>query len=571
MMPHLALPSLAAYLRSNGVEVLQRDLNAEVFSQFLSGKHLRTVQRQLGREKRRLANREMPPDLRQARLNAISWAEQYGPQVARGIDRAQAIVRSERFYDPHAGLQAFSMLTSGLQVASALYSPSELRFLGYNSPYPIDASRAIRAAVEDEQYNPFRNLFQVSVIPQIRRERPDVVGISLTSADQVIAGFTLAALIKEAGLPMHVVLGGKMITCWREQLPTAEVLWDLFDSAIAYEGEVALLRLIEALDRNENLASVPNLMYRDGASVRVNKRKAPEPVEFLPIPDFDDLPLDSYLAPARVLPVWASRGCYWGRCAFCNVGYGESRHFAEQHAGCVAKEMVALAARHTTRYLFFADEALSPRMLKSLSAELIRRGADLDWACCARFEPGLNGELLRQARQAGCRMLLYGLESGSQRVLDRMHKGTKLSTAARILRAGAEAGIWNHIFFFFGFPGETERDAQETIRFFQANRRAVHSVCTGTFLLEKDADVATHPERYDIARLVPPRPERDLAYYYEYEMASGIDAGRAKEIEARFIDSLPDKDAPHLYFHDIYRFLYACRFQSTEQLPTMAD
>jgi radical SAM superfamily enzyme YgiQ (UPF0313 family) len=435
----------------------------------------------------------------------------------------------------------------------------------------MDASRAIRAAVEDDQYNPFRNLFQVSVIPQIRRERPDVVGISLTSADQVIAAFTLASLIKEAGLPTHVVLGGKMITCWSEQLPRAEALWELFDSAIAYEGEVALLRLIEALDRNEHLASVPNLIYRDGASVRVNERKAPEPVEFLPIPDFDDLHLDTYLAPARVLPVWASRGCYWGRCAFCNVGYGESRHFDEQRAGCVAKEMVALAARHDTRYLFFADEALSPRMLKSLSAELIRRGADLDWACCARFEPGLNRELLRQARQAGCRMLLYGLESGSQRVLDRMHKGTKLSTAARILREGAEAGIWNHIFFFFGFPGETERDALETIRFFQANRRAVHSVCTGTFLLEKDADVAAHPERYEIARLVPPRPERDLAYYYEYEMASGIDAGRAKEIEARFIDSLPDKDAPHLYFHDIFRFLYACRFQSTERLPTMAD
>ena len=247
------------------------------------------------------------------------------------------------------------------------------------------------------------------------------------------------------------------------------------------------------------------------------------------------------------------------------------KHFDEQNAERVASEMVSLATKYDTRHFFFADEALSPRMLKALSACLIRRQADLNWACCARFEPGLSADLLRAMRQAGCRMVLYGLESGSQRVLDCMHKGTKLATAERILREGANAGIWNHMFFFFGFPGETEQDAQETIRFFQANRRAVHSVCTGAFLLEKDAAVAADPAQYGIARLTPPHPERDLAYYYEYEMSSGVSAERAEQIEAQFIDSLPDKRAPHLYAHDIYRFLYACRFQESEPLPTMAD
>jgi anaerobic magnesium-protoporphyrin IX monomethyl ester cyclase len=571
MMPHLALPSLTAYLRENGVEVLQRDLNAEVFDQVLSGRHLRTVQRQLRREKQRLAHRDIPPDLRQAKLDALAWAEQNGPQIVDTIDQAKSIVRSDAFFDPYVGLQAFVTLTYGLQLASALYYPSELRLLGYRSAHLIDASYAIRAAVEDGPHNLFRSLFQVSVIPQIRRERPDVIGISLTCADQVIAGFTLAALIKEAGLPAHVALGGKMITCWRDQLPRAEALWDLFDSAVFAEGEVALLRLIQALKAGPGLSAVPNLMYRDGTCVRVNEPKAPEPVDALPVPDFDGLPLDLYLAPERVLPIWASRGCYWGRCAFCNVGYGESKHFDEQAAERVASEMVSLAAKYDTRHFFFADEALSPRMLKALSALLIQREAGLDWACCARFEPGLNAGLLRQMRQAGCRMVLYGLESGSQRILDRMDKGTKLATAERILREGAEAGIWNHMFFFFGFPGETEQDAHETIHFFRANQHTVHSICTGTFLLERDSEVAADPARYGIARLIPPHPERDLAYYYEYEMPSGVSAERAEKIETQFIDSLSDKDAPHLYFHDIYRFLYACRFRASEPLPTMAE
>jgi radical SAM superfamily enzyme YgiQ (UPF0313 family) len=415
----------------------------------------------------------------------------------------------------------------------------------------------------------FRTLFQTWVVPQIRREQPDVVGISLTSADQVSAGFTLAALIKEAGLKTHVVLGGKMITCWRDQLPRAEALWEYVDSAITWDGEVALLRLVQALDSGADLAGVPNLMYADKGQVRVNPAAEPPPVDTLPIPDFDGLPLDRYLAPARVLPVWASRGCYWGRCAFCNVGYGESKRFAEQCVERVAEEMLSLSTRYQTRHFFFADEALSPRMLRSLSATLIEAGADLDWCCCARFEPGISADLLRQMRQAGCRMVLYGLESGSQRVLDQMHKGTKLSTAERILREGAQAGIWNHMFFFFGFPGETESDARETIRFFKSNRRVVHSVCTGTFLLERHAEVAADPGRYGIAHLIEPPPERDLAYYYDYQVRSGIDARRAEEIEAAFIDTLPDKDVPHLYFHDIYRFLYASRFGASDKLPTM--
>lgn len=576
MMPHLALPSLTAYLRSHGVEVIQCDLNAEVFDQVLSGRHLRTVTNQLRRERKRIAQRRLSDATLRAGIELMDWAQEHGKELAGNVDQAKEIVRSEHFFDPEPSLKAFLTLVRALRLASAPFYPSELHLTGYSSAYPPYASRAIRAAVQDRDLNMFRSLLQVSVLPQIRREQPDLVGISLTSASQVIAGFTIASLVKEAGLPAHVVLGGKMVTCWRDQLPRAQALWDLFDSAIIYEGEVSLLRLVEALDRGHDLSSVPNLMYRAPGSrahnelqIRVNESKLPEPTEALPIPDFDGLPLDLYLAPVRVLPVSASRGCYWGRCAFCNVGYGESCHFSERRAEQVAEEMLSLADAYSTRHLFFADEALSPRMLKRLSARLIEADAHLYWTCCARFEPGIRGELLRQMRHAGCRMVLYGLESGSQRVLDRMHKGTRLEAAQRILREGAEAGIWNHIFFFFGFPGETEREAQETIRFFRENRDVLHSACTGTFLLERHARVADDPAAYGVSRLIAPRPEQDLAYYYEYEVASGVSAARAEEIEAQFLESLPHKPFPQYYFHDIYRFLYACRFVSSEPLPTM--
>jgi len=568
MMPHLALPSLTAYLRSHGVEVIQRDINIEVFDRVLSRGHLTVLLRQLRRKRRLMGRKGQGTPLMRARVQAMDWALERGWEIAADVDWAKEIIRSERFFEPELSLRAFFTLTEGLRLASVPFFPSALHLTGYDSAYPPDSSQAILSAVQDRDLNLFRALFERTILPQIRRERPDLVGISLTSAHQVIAGFTLASLIKEAGVRAHITLGGKMITCWRDLLPHREGLWKLFDSAILFEGEVALLRLIEALERGEDLASVPNLIYRDGPRIRVNALKPPEPADALPIPDFEGLPLDRYLAPLRVLPVAASRGCYWGRCAFCNVGYGESLHFSERRAERVAEEMMALAEAYNARHFFFADEALSPRMLKFLSVQLIEAGADFNWTCCARFEPGISAELLRQMRRAGCRMVLYGLESGSQRVLDWMDKGIRIETARRILKEGAEAGIWNHAFIFFGFPGETEEEAWETVRFFNANRGIIHSACTGTFLLERYAGVADEAAGYGVSRLIS-RPERDLAYYYDYEVSSGVSSARAEEIEDQFLESLPDKPFLQFYFHDIYRFLYASRFRDLEPLPTM--
>ncbi|MFN2131091.1 MAG: B12-binding domain-containing radical SAM protein [Anaerolineae bacterium] len=570
LMPHLALPSLAAYLRMNGVEVIQRDLNAELFDQVLSSAHLRSVLRQMRREERRVARKGLSTDLEKENLRLVAWAREQGAALVERIDEAKAVLRGPRFFEPEVSREAVFVMEDALRLASLPYFPASLEITAYRSPYPIDASRAILAAARDRTFNLFRGYLQMAVLPQIRAEKPDLVGISLTSADQVVAAFTLASLIKADGLDVHVTIGGKMITGWRDRLPDAAPLWELFDSAVAFEGEVALLELVHAIDEGRDLSTVPNLIYRQGDQVRVNEFKEPEPIEDLPVPDFSGLPLDLYLAPELVLPVSASRGCYWGRCAFCNVGYGESCHFDEQRADRVAEEMLTLSEAYGTHRFFFADEALSPRMLKGLSARLIEASAQVDWACCARFEPGISEELLRQMRQAGCRMVLYGLESGSQRTLDRMDKGTRLATAQRVLEQGAEAGIWNHIFFFFGFPGETEEEAQETIQFFRANQGVLHSACTGTFLLERLARVADDPEAYGVSRLIPPRPERDLAYYYEYEVASGITSTRAEEIEAEFLQCLPQKPYPQYYFHDIYRFLYACRFTEGEPLPTMA-
>ena len=124
--------------------------------------------------------------------------------------------------------------------------------------------------------------------------------------------------------------------------------------------------------------------------------------------------------------------------------------------------MRTLHEKYSVKHIFFSDEAVTPRNLRDLSSLLEDDGSPLHWGGCVRFEKVISSELLDNMSSGGCRMILFGLESASQPIIDHMVKGTELEHMSRILLEGARAGIWNHTFFFFGFPGETID--HETIR-----------------------------------------------------------------------------------------------------------
>jgi radical SAM superfamily enzyme YgiQ (UPF0313 family) len=347
-------------------------------------------------------------------------------------------------------------------------------------------------------------------------------------------------------------------------------LFDLFDSAVVFEGETPLLRLVEALGGNGDLSAVPNLIYRptgtfdrNGSRIQVNACAGPEEIERLPLPDFDGLPLDRYLTPKLVLPLATSRRCYHGRCAFCNVGYGGSASFQQLPGEQVVSQMAALSKipargrdRYGVRHIFFADEVISPRNLWEMSTALEALGSPSHWCGCVRFEKALTGELLERMARGGCRMLLFGLETASEPIMRRIAKGTQQAQMSRILREGARVGIWNHTFFFFGFPGETIEHAQETVNFVYEHGDAIHSASPGAFVLERYAPAYRSPEKYGIKHIVR-QPDRDLAIYFDYEVASGMDERMAALVESRFVDALPEKRFGHFYANDVYRFLYA--------------
>ncbi|HEU5012256.1 MAG TPA: radical SAM protein [Roseiflexaceae bacterium] len=555
-MPHLALPTLTAFLRAHDIDVIQRDLNIEVFDEVLTRRHIDAALTRLRRDYGRHGERR-PARAAVAPHEQIAWAMGRGPQVAAQVERAKRTLRSEAFFDGPTGRRAIETVIDALQIASLPFFPAALEFNTYRPALSGDSTRDIMREAADPQFNMLREIYQRGIIADIEREQPDVVGISIPCMAQMVPGMTLAAMIKERGLACHVTVGGPHITMLRDRLVTSPGIFQIIDSAVVFDGEVPLLQLCEALAAGGDLAHVPNLIYRAGTGVHVTARKKPEKIGGLPLPDFDGLPLDRYLSPRRVLPLLTARGCYYGKCAFCNVGYGEPESFSLMQAEMLAEQMYTLERKYGIEEIFFSDEALTPRTLRDLSRILQRDSSTLLWGGCARFERPITGELLRQMYAGGCRMILFGLESASEVIMQHMRKGTQLEHMHRILHESTEAGIWNHTFFFFGFPGETIEDAQQTVNFLYEHKLHVNSAAFGTFLLELDAPAHRSPSSFGITRVIEPL-ENDLAIYFDYETSSGMEPQMIELLAARFLETLPKKAFPQFYINDVYRLLYAC-------------
>lgn len=142
------------------------------------------------------------------------------------------------------------------------------------------------------------------------------------------------------------------------------------------------------------------------------------------------------------------------------------------------------------------------------------------------FEKGYDdADLLRDLREAGVVTMLWGLESGSQRVLDSMRKGIDVGTAASVLHKTADAGIANHVLTFFGFPGETVDEAKETARFLATHAAVIDSLENQEFKLAHDSPLGRHPEKWGVTLGATPGT---------YEVSSGMSGEEAKAFSERF-------------------------------------
>lgn len=514
--PPFAFSSLNGQLRRSGHEISIRDLNLEFIEELLSeqgigdaGQRLRAERDLLGDEafmRLAMGDRSERLSLVGARLAAIKSALERHDDAALAARAGDAIASfrdEEAFYDPERLVRSMRTLDEALKFYSAPFYPSEIRWNDFASPAcPLNLEPILefcRSTVD----NPFRSFYEPR-LARILDERPHLISISIGSFSQVLPGLTLAGMLREElgeSSPVHLNLGGNFFSRLREPLRRRPEFFAAFaDSLVVGEGERPMPELARALAAGERtLESVPNLLFLDadgslqGTAAEPNFR-----MEELAFQDFSGFPLDRYLAPERVVCIRASKGCYWGRCTFCDSHYGLSPDSIA--VGRLVEEIRYLRDRYGVRHFEFIDECMSPSYLAAMSDAFIREDLGVRWFCNARTEPEFTPKLFSRMSRAGATMILWGIESGSRRLLHLMHKGVSPAERLGVLRSASEAGLWNFAYVFFGFPSETNAEAESTIDLICENTGVIHSYGQSRFTLGRHSPLMAAPEKNGILK-----------------------------------------------------------------------
>ena len=534
--PYLSLPSLTGFLNQAGVNnVIQRDLNIEALDTMLTSIYGHEVYARLIDKVKHLEKAqagETGPNSKEHYTRVVESLDRF-PYLIDRIELAKETLRSQDFYDIERYRDSLFLIDKWLELISTIYFPTRITVVDNQfSNYSIYSSKDLVRAINDEEQNPYLELFRSQFLPSILADQPDLIGVSITATSQIIPGLTLCRLIKEANPGIHVTIGGSIFTRLVDNLRRCPSLFDLTDDFIVFEGETAFLELVNQLSGKRDMSKVPNLIYRQNGKITVNQPFYSENINELPAPNYDGFPLGRYLAPSTVLPVQFSRGCYYKDCAFCALTL-DHQNFRQKDPGKTVDDLQMLSTKYQTPFFFFTDECFALSPTKRLCQQLIDRQLNLQWTCEMRFEKNLSRDLLTQMRDAGCLKIVFGLESFNQRIMDFMKKGIKQDSVRRITEDCLDLGIAIHCYIIVGFPTELEEEALETMNFIVDNERLHSSYgfsCQPClFDLEKEAPIMSDPGGYGIRRIMRPASE-DMSLGFFYEVQSGMTPEQAERL-----------------------------------------
>jgi anaerobic magnesium-protoporphyrin IX monomethyl ester cyclase len=308
------------------------------------------------------------------------------------------------------------------------------------------------------------------VVRAAQDERPDAVGLSFLSATTYPAAKEMAREIKARMPQTPIIVGGPFAS-----MNSDRILQDCayVDSVGIGEGEELLPDYLNSLD---DPGAVAGLVWRNGAEV---VRNAPRPLlrdlDQYPYPDRTSLPIDyieslpldvpAVLSLDRFCTMQTSRGCPFS-CIYCDIpslAEGKWRARSPQHVLGEMQQLHDLGYRSV--YLTDDHFLVQRKRIVTICEGIIERKLAFRWGCEGRVD-ATGVDQLPIMKRANCGFLAFGVEAGTQRILDRLNKRQTLAQVENAVREAKRHGIERvHGFFVIGSPGETEADIMESFRF----------------------------------------------------------------------------------------------------------
>jgi radical SAM superfamily enzyme YgiQ (UPF0313 family) len=289
--------------------------------------------------------------------------------------------------------------------------------------------------------------------------QPQVVGISCLTTS-FPGGAELSAILRKHLPKAFIAMGGHHPTLMPKDalLGAPDV-----DAIFVGEGEHTFPEVIQRWSESRPWSTVPGVLTRKNLA---GCWASPAPIsdlDALPPPDWALVDWKRYDVRGSTLdvePVFiatASRGCAY-QCAFCGMA-DWNRRYRSRSAERVVAEIESLVRLHGARGIYFREDnfTLNRARVRSFCDAMIARGVPAVWECESRVD-SLDRDMLQLMHDAGCRGIWCGVESGSQRILDGISKGTTVEDARRFYKNCKELGIATGALFMIGLPGETEED-----------------------------------------------------------------------------------------------------------------
>jgi anaerobic magnesium-protoporphyrin IX monomethyl ester cyclase len=296
----------------------------------------------------------------------------------------------------------------------------------------------------------------------LQETKPDFVGISSVTP-MITDAFKVAELAKKLDADCTTILGGPHAT-------VVEVVNPHIDFCVYGEGEVTLLELIEEVEAGGDLSKVKGIYYKDRDDlIRTPPRPPIENLSDLPFPAWHLLPTTEqyFKVNGRSGILIASRGCPFN-CTYCQPTlrrlFGSKVRFRKPEN--VVDEIEMLVKHYNIKEFFFHDDTFTfnKSWVKELCDLIIERDIRLPWKCNSRVNT-ITQESLRTMKRAGCTGLSFGVESGSQEILDKaLRKGIKLDEVRSAFKLCKEEGIDTKAFLMLGSPFETRESLRSTVQ-----------------------------------------------------------------------------------------------------------
>lgn len=501
--PHLAVPLLTAQLKRAGFDAKALDLNVKFYNRILSNSHLAATD-----EKSRRILSDLEEKFKNADFAAIKengsfeeknlglkyltikkFYSENAEEIERVINETDKAVftlkNAPDFYIPEKLAKAKRTVQLALRVASMPFAPNEIDLDNYfaNPILRLDWS-SIKLQCDDKGLNMFYE-FLAEKAEEIAGQGNDIIGLSMTDLSQLIPVFTLAKMLKEK-TDAKIILGGNYATqIYEDMLKYEDIFTDYIDYLVIGDAETAIVDLCNFLDGNGSVENVENICFHNGEKV-VSTHFTCEHIDLNTVayPDFGDYDFSEYLTPEPVFPVQLSKGCYWGKCSFCDYAYGQLG-YCPKRIDRIIDEIRYYVDNYSASRFMFIDEAIPPVFYNRLALAIIEAGLDITYYSFARLENGYTAEVLKNLYDSGARIFMWGYECESLRVMELMNKGINAERRLDILLDSHKAGIWNNGLFIFGYPTETPEEIEQTMNIIRNNRDIINSCTLSNFSLKK--------------------------------------------------------------------------------------